>query len=250
MPSSTFRESRTDFRTYDFPLSHLGFKASAIEHIRGEPVRRIANGRRHKVVGAYYSSKNGRLIEWESRAELSGFYHAEVMPNVVRYGAQPHKLKLVIDGRAQYYTPDREDTLANGLSVVTEIKDNFEALEDRQYAEKLEYADIVYRYWGKKFLIQERSDIEAQPIFDCVRTIQAFRRTTFTAFDLTAVQESFFARTVVPLAALADRLAPARSGLPKVCAMMVKRLVEIDITKPLGDESPVRLFKTGGTHLA
>ena len=59
--------------------------ATLIERQNGAPMRHITNGRRHRLVGSYYSFKNGRSVAWESRVELRAFYHAEVDPDVTSY---------------------------------------------------------------------------------------------------------------------------------------------------------------------
>lgn len=227
---------------HNFDSSVLGFPASLYFQPGGEPIRQITNGRRSRPVGRYYSIKNGRAIPWESRNELHAFYHAEVSPSVVSYRAQPHTLHLVINGVSRFYTPDREEELATGQRHVVEVKDEFEAESDPDYGTKIEYARAVYRLSGKLFSIQERAQIEAQPLFDAVEAIQRFRRTAVTHQDIFVIREMFAGNEVLPLLTVRDAFKSVPLGFAKLSAMMVRRVLVLDLTHKLGPDTPVRIL--------
>jgi hypothetical protein len=230
------------FRSTELNSSLLGFPAILLDHPDGSPVRPITNGRRSRPVGRYYSLKNGRALPWESRNELHALYHAEVSPTVLSYRVQPHKLKLVIDGVERFYTPDREEKLVGGQERIIEVKDAFEAENDPAYAEKIEHARAVYRLSGKIYCIQERQEIETQPLFDSVELIQNFRRTAVTARDILLLHDRFAGRETLALAEVRDLFTSAPLGFAKLCAMTIRRIIALDLTVKLGPTTAVRLL--------
>ena len=151
-------------------------------------------------------------------------------------------MQLVIDGISRLYTPDREEDLVGGQRRVVEVKDEFEAESDPDYAKKLEYARAVYRLSGKLFCIQERAEIEAQPLFDAVEAVQSFRRTVVTPHDILLIHEMFAGHEALPLAAVRDVFKSAPLGFAKLSAMMVRRLLAFDLTQKLGPETLVRIL--------
>jgi len=208
----------------------------------GGPIRPILNGRRARPVWNYYSLKNGFSLPCESSNELHALYHAEVSPLVVRYRAQPHTARFVIDGRVREYTPDLEETHGCGRVIITEVKDTFEEEADPAYTEKLHVARAFYEAQGMTFRILERAEIEARPVFDSVEAIQAFRRTVITAADIFQVRSVIGSLESAPLAEVRDTFKTSALGFAKLAAMMVRRIISIDLERDLGPESPVRLL--------
>lgn len=238
MPKNEFVREELDARV-------LGFEAACITRYDRTPIRPITNGRQTKPVGRYYSLKNGGSAPWESRNELRALYHAEISTDVLTYRVQPHTLKFVIDGVARSYTPDREEKLVGGQERVIEVKDAFEAENDPDYSEKLEHAHAVYRLSGKLFRIQERAEIEARPLFDAVELIQGFRRTAVTVQDILLVQDKFSGHDVLPLGEVRDLFKSAPLGFAKLSAMMVRRILTLDLSHRLCSETSVRLVDHG-----
>lgn len=219
----------------------LGTVAEIIYRADGGPMRTIMRGRQHKAVGIYYSIKSGRSLAWESRNELHDFWRAEVRPDVIRSRAQPHTLQWVIDGQTRRYTPDREDILADGTIEITEIKNVFEAEKDPLSKDRLDFARTIYAGIGQSFRVVEKAEIEAQPQFDAIRTIQGYRRTALTDANVFTVRKLFEHRPEVTLAEVQSALSAGPHGLAIACAMMVHRILAIDLSTRLVPSAIVRI---------
>lgn len=230
-----------EFKRRQLPDNPQDVLAAIIERDDGGPMRPIATGRRRRPVGCYYSFKCGHASPWESRNELHGLYHAEVRFDVVTYRAQPHTLEMIHDGRKRKLTPDLELTLSDGRIEVIEIKGEFDALTDPDYSAKLEMAHYVYDSIGQTFRVVERKELEAQPRFKAIEEIQNYRRTAITAGDMFLISSLFKASDIVSLGDIKGAYGNAIVGMAKAYAMMVRRVIEIDITRGLNDNSPVRL---------
>jgi TnsA endonuclease N terminal len=232
-----------DYKRKLLPSRTSGVVATLITQADGGPMRRITNGRRHRAVGSYYSMKNRKAVPWESRVELHGFHHAEVDPNVVSYRAQPHTLELLSGGRKCLYTPDREDRHANGRIEVVEIKDKHKPERDPEYARKLALARQVYGSLGWSFRIVERADLQAEPRYSAVETLQCYRRTAIWPQDIEVLAALAKRGAPITLGDLCEALGPPAVGMRKVCAMMVRRYVAIELDRGLIDEAIVQLLQ-------
>lgn len=228
----------------------LGFAVTVETRKDGGPVRPILSGRRARPVWLYYSLKCGTGMPCESGNELHALYHAEVATEVVRYRVQPCTLHFVIGGRVRSYTPDLEETLSDGRVRVTEVKDKFEVDEDPEYAEKLFHAAAYYGAKGQHFRVLERPEIEARPLFDAVDIVQGFRRTAVTVEDVMRIHERFAGREFVQLGEAHETFASAPLGFAKLSAMMVRRIIALDLTKHLSTDTAIRIMTPSQRRVA
>jgi hypothetical protein len=207
----------------------------------GKPVRVIANGRRNSVVGRNYSVKTGGSHPWESRNELHDLWRAEVSTHVVEYRVQPHVLKFEIGGQRFRYTPDREDFLADNSTKIVEVKDVFEERDDPHYTMKLAHAETIYSALGWQFEIVQGAALRTTAEFATVEHIHAYRRTVVTTEDVFAVHDLFERVDAPVLSQLVSVLPFSANSLHVVCAMIVRRIVAIDLAVGLSPDAPVSL---------
>jgi len=183
----------------------------------------------------------GRMVGHESDNEKCDLYRAEVDPNVLEYREQPHTIEAVIDGNVRRYTPDREDRFADGRIQIVEVKDDFEAEADPDYTLKLEYFAEVYEHLGWSFRLTTREEIKDPATFGTVDHIQRYRRVGFTSAELAAVREIIRPVGTTTIASLSSIFEVRDAALPKLCAMMVARVLTLDLSSRLDPSSIVRL---------
>lgn len=198
---------------------------------------RIANGRRSRPVGRYASIKNGQAKAWESRPELLDIYHAEVDAEVVSYSTQPETLRWTSAGLRRQYTPDRVDNMSDGSRRFVEVKDKYVQERDPQYAEKLNEAAAIYEHFGHTLTIRDRGMILSEPLFSAVERVQAYRRALVTPAHVMVVGQ-VLGEGAMTLGDFIERLPPGSSGA-NVMAMMVRRIVSIDLNRGLTGDSKV-----------
>lgn len=204
-------------------------------------MRPIMPGRQIKAIGRYPSEKCGCSYQYESSHELHGFWHAEVDTAVQHYRAQPHTLRIEAERDPVSYTPDREDVLACGTIRIIEIKGKFEPKRDPLYTQKLEWARAIYNSMGWRFDIVERAELEAQPKFKFVEAIQAYRRTSVTLSDIDLIRNLFEQQATLPFEKVQAVFASKPVGFAKVSAMIVRRLLSIDLAGGIIGQSPLAL---------
>lgn len=206
------------------------------------PMRPVGRRRGLRPGGLYYSQKMGRLVGYESDNEKCDFYRSEIAPDVVGYREQPHTIEGRIDGKVRRYTPDREDRFADGRVEIVEVKDEFEADKDPDYFAKLTYFAEVYERLGWSFRLTTRDEIKHAATFETVENVQRYRRASFTVAEIADVQRRFNQHGQCRLTDLMPVFSSEVAGLAKLCAMMVGRILLLDIHSKLEPASTVKLI--------
>lgn len=216
----------------------------------GRPIRSIITGRKRIVTGSYPSRKAGRTFPHESMNEHAFFMHSEVDTRVVDYRAQPFRFEFVSDGAKLIYIADCVRLLEGNKVEVVEIKNDGRALRDDNYVLKLNYVKAACEKLGWTFRIVFRDELVLPTAaYANVREVQSRRLVRFDAsHGYAAVDVIHRAGGAVPLGRLAEALGDRRRGSAIAKAMMVCRLIDIDLSRPLGCDSPVRLVEQSVSH--
>lgn len=207
----------------------------------GRPIRSIVTGRRHIITGSYASRKSGRAQVFESMNEHAHFMHCEVDHRVADYRAQPFRLEMVLEGRKRIYIADCVRLTAAGAVEVVEVKGDPRSLRDPDYAAKLERVRQLCELLGWSFLTLTRQQIvEPRVRHRNVELIQQQRMTRFDERHIYEVQ-NHLARCggSAELDDLAGRLGHLAVGRSIIGAMMVARIIAIDLAAKLGPSSLV-----------
>jgi len=205
------------------------------------PIRTIITGRRRITTGVYPSTKSGRSHPFEGMNERGFFMRSEVDTRVIDYRAQPFRFEFVVDGSKRIYIADCARLLADGRIEVVEVKNDRRALKDPDYALKLAHVEQICAQLGWSFRVVLKDEIFLPAtVFANVEDVQACRQVRFDAshgYIALDLIESMGGQA--PLGALAERIGDRRVGMAIAKAMMVARLIDIDLTRPLGADSAV-----------
>jgi hypothetical protein len=207
------------------------------------PIRTIITGRRRITTGVYPSTKSGRSHPFEGMNERAFFMHSEVDTRVADYRAQPFRFEFVVGGAKRIYIADCVRLLDSGRIEVVEVKNDRRALEDPDYAMKLTHVREICSQlgWGFRAVLKDELFTPAV-VFSNVVEVQSRRQVKFdpshgyVVFDLITRMGG-----QAPLGKLAEAIGERRLGMAIAQAMMVARLVDIDLCRPLGADSIVRL---------
>lgn len=212
----------------------------------GRPIRSILTGRRVLVTGSYASRKAGRSQVFESMTERLFFMHCEVLTKVVDYRAQPFRFEFNFGGKWRTYIADCVRLLDNGLVEVVELKSDLRDLQDRDYCGKIECVRQLCNLLGWRFRIIRRSHLAKRPVR--TRNIEAIQQDRLTAFDERDVYRVMDHLTDGPATVgdLADHLGGRQTGSAILNAMMVARIVKIDLRGRLSPDSHVQLLNMEG----
>ncbi len=208
----------------------------------GRPIRTIITGRRRQVTGSYPSRKAGRALPHESMNELAFFHLCEVDTDVLDYRAQPFRFEFVEDGQIYRYIADCARLLASGQVEVVEVKSDRRALRDPDYAKKLRAVAELCEELGWLFRTVLREELVHPKAWrENVLLVQSNKSVRFESSHtyqvLAAIDRCGEDATLGDVtAALGDR----RAGEAIAMAMMVARIIQIDLSAPLSSASAVR----------
>jgi hypothetical protein len=212
----------------------------------GRPIRSILTGRRALVTGSYASRKAGRSQVFESMTERSFFMHCEVLTKVVDYRAQPFRFEFNFGGKWRTYIADCIRLLDNGLLEVVELKSDLRDLQDHDYRGKIECVRQLCSLLGWRFRIIRRPHLQKCPIrASNIEFIQQDRLTAFDEHHVYRVMDRL-ADGPSTLGDLADHLGVRQSGIAILNAMMVARIIKIDLRRRHSPDSQVQLLNMEG----
>lgn len=206
------------------------------------PIRTIITGRKRIVTGSYASRKARRALPHESMVELAFFHFSEVDTAVVDYRAQPFRFEFTMDGALRSYIADCARLLADGSVEVVELKSDIRALRDADYSKKLNAVRQMCERLGWRFRIVFGSQL-AEPAIRRrnVRLVQSQRTARYDTAHCHLALDLLERRSgEVSLAELTCALGERRLGEAIAMAMMVGRLVDIDLNAPICGSSLVR----------
>lgn len=235
-------------------LDDLLSQADAVIEQRddGSPVRKIFNGRRHMPVGLVPSVKSRRMIAWESRLERKAIRWFEVDETVVSYREQPHTLSFRLGGRKVRYTPDFEVEQEDGVTRIVECKyrDDLRKL-DPLYRAKIHHARHLYRSVGINFQIVSDMRFRMFPVWhNNARLVEKTRRLCPGPFELAALVHHLEAHAESTLRECGLVLASLDQAENRVLALIPRRIISVDLSRPVNGQTRVRLKAGYETRLS
>ncbi len=220
----------------------LAASATLVTTPCGAPIRTIVTGRRVITTGVYASRKAGRPQPYESMNERAFFMHCEVDTDVIDYRAQPFRLEFVLDGRKRTYIADCVRVLASGDFELVEIKSAPSSVHDPDYRQKLEAVREICSQVGWRFrLIFKKALTEPAAFYHNIVDVQSWRMTEYSDKDVFRIVEAVGRRPGATLGDVIQVFGSRAEGLAKLKAMMVGRIVRLDLTEEIGDATPVCL---------
>lgn len=216
--------------------------ATVVRAFDGGPLRTFSGGRSHEN-GWHISFKAGRMLHWEGETALFKLIECEGRPDVARINTESVGFEFVLNGMLVTYTIDIELVAPNGRVTLLEVKRTEHDLDEPDYRLRLAYVREVCRRCGIGFEVVFRADIFRSGIHRRNAALVASRgfvpfsdrhRSVLTAHRRTRRGETTYG-------SLAADLEPGHpvAGKAVVQAMIVSRLVDMDLTARLKDDSPV-----------
>ncbi|PVM90700.1 hypothetical protein DDF67_09735 [Caulobacter endophyticus] len=177
----------------------------------------------------------------ESMNELSFFHESEVDTYVVDYRAQPFRLEFILGGQLRTYIADCARLLSDGAIEVIEIKGDYRHTSDEHYATKLEaVGEFCHRLgWQFRIVVPENT-VAARVRHENIHLIQSRRMVSYAAshcyLALNLLQRE---NGEASLAQVARALGDSRAGTSIAMAMMVGRVLDIELDRPISADSRV-----------
>jgi len=197
-----------------------------------EPVRPTTG----RVVGYYPSTKNNRLVAWESQLEQKACALFEFSPDVVRYREQPISVYFECDGQMRRYTPDFELQLQDGRSLYLEVKP-FAKLQGRDIKRRLQQ---IARFWvlnGRQFGVITDLELYHPALQLNLKLLRAHQRAHIS--DAVRQRVEHWVGTAGPVTF--EQLAELLNSPTQVYALIVQRALHVDLFTPFSPTTTLHL---------
>jgi hypothetical protein len=206
------------------------------------PIRTIINGRSLRPTMRFASCK-ARAFAIESAAERALAFSSEADPAVATMLSQPHRLEFTTSGGAQHtYIPDMRRDLRSGVVDIIECKaDDRPDKRGPGYQRKLALAGEIYRKIGWQFRVVTFADIAVEPRYTSLIRIARDGHLKLAPQERHRATD-LLSRGPVTLGELSEAVAPGPRGKAVVFHLTCHGVLAIDLRRPLGEASLVRLY--------
>jgi hypothetical protein len=229
-----------------------GVKLEAVRIVRaknGGPIRTILQMTHGRPVGAFVSLKCGTTFPWDAIDERHFMWISEADFRVRSFLAQPFRMEFFLsDASKLVYFPDIERAVDNDIEICEIKKTAEEAKRTPFYSFKIGLARKVCAIKGWKFrIVSAEDEIHPGPLMDNVRLVRMNRFTMVTAEDYirlgdAARQSAGRLTWGEAVATLSRRDDPwCKDGRARLCALIVRRHVCVDLSIKLTQASTVML---------
>jgi hypothetical protein len=196
--------------------------------------------------GWWPSYKRRRNQHWEGMAQRNFLLSAECDLDVIWAQSEARRFEFVLDGRRRRYTSDVEMHLADRRPEIVEIKRDEDDLADEDYQLTLAGVAEICRRCGWLFKIVFAREIFASrthrknvELFQSRRFARVGRDHLRRLTEIAACDGPD--HTYGDLSAALDPNFPP-AGAAVIQALLVRRMIEIDLTQHLYPETPVRIL--------
>lgn len=191
-------------------------------------MRKVVTPSGRGIRGFFPSTKNQRMVAWESLLERDAIILFELSPGVVSYEEQP-SIELYYDGSLpRRYYPDFALTLRNGSVAHVEVKPK-KKLSNKLVYERLHLIAANYQRQSRQFWILTDDEIRKQPrlsnLTQCAYHIKAARVDQPPVWQLHELKnrEDW---TV-------EKLAKTLGGISSVFRLLASGLAFCDLSQPI-----------------
>lgn len=191
---------------------------------------------------AYLSARNwGCTVSTEAATALIAAHVDEVVTSTVRSWSEPLRVELRTSQGLWSTIVDRVRQKDDGRFQLAELKANWAGFDTARARVQTRLGTLAANALGAEYVREVPASLGSPMLRANAAFVQAYRfvptshRARYVAADLLERLGT------VSLGRLADALAPnAANGLALVCALMVQRLVSIDLETKVGRDSEVR----------
>ena len=208
-------------------------------------VRKVVTRSGKRFRGKFPSLKLNRMVHWESMLERDAILHFEYHPLVVSYQEQP-SIEIYYDkhGEQHRYFPDFRLTFRDGEDLYVEIKPS-RVLATKVVRDKLQAVAKRFEEQGRRFRVMTEDDIRRQPLLMNLQKLHASSKRAAQKMPCAQLAKTLSGGPLWKLAHLAAQLL----GVQHVLRLVQSKHLQVDLEKPLSDDSEVWSSSTqGGPH--
>ncbi|MYM84128.1 transposase [Duganella sp. FT50W] len=218
-----------------------GRTPNGLEHQRARSIVRPTGG---IMRGKFPSRKTGRMVHHEGMLELDAIYHFETSPLVAQYTEQPQTVHYADGPTLRRYTPDFELKLANGESILVEVKPHKFAYEPDTKS-KLDKVTKHFEREQRNYVILTDRVLQIEPRLSNLRRIYHLAPRLLPTY-LKCVAKLQQTQALFPIS-LGAAIAPLSHVELDPYSLLLMGLLTCDLNSPL-DDSTILILKEENEH--
>jgi TnsA endonuclease N terminal len=191
-------------------------------------MRKVVTRSGRHIRGLFPSTKNQRMVAWESLLERDAIVLFELSPGVVSYEEQPSVEIYYDDSSPRKYFPDFAVTLRNGSVAHVEVKPA-KKLKGRATRDRFSLIATQYERQARQFWILTDDEIRVEPRLSNLKLLAYHCRETLSPLHLDALLGSFEHQTSGTFASFARTL----GGPNFVYRLLAAGLLICDLNEPI-----------------
>ncbi|MGL5339137.1 MAG: TnsA endonuclease N-terminal domain-containing protein [Aeromonas veronii] len=188
-----------------------------------EPVRPTTG----RVVGFYPSTKNNRLVAWESQLKQKACALFEFSADVVSYREQPITIYFESDGQMRRYTPDFELRFHDGRSMYLEVKP-FAKLQGHSVKRRFQQVARFWEMHGQQFGVITDIELHHPTLQRNLKLLRAHQRVHVP--DEVWLRIGHWLRAIGSVTF--EQLAELLNSPTQVYALIAQQVLHVDLLTP------------------
>lgn len=204
-------------------------------------IRNPLNGARLVETDGYPSKRYRRSFSTEASVERKITHQAEVLTNYIAYRTQPLRIEVTWRGKRYSAIPDAARVMIGRIPELIEAKYDFAAFDEGKNLFQRAISECGAEALGWDYTQLTHSNLGNECFIENVTDIQYYRFNHVTLREQQIVNKVLRRHDLMLLGDLADEISScAVRGQTTLYAMMVRRLLSIDLNRPLSRSSIVR----------
>jgi len=210
--------------------------------VAGNQLRQVITGTKKHETFVYPSKRFRRVHTGDTQTELLLNMHYEVHPQNLDFLPQPCRIEGTVFGKSHCALPDFAAVDIGRAPVLGEVKGDWGGFERPSALRQRALTQKGAEYLGWDYAQVTPASIGTETYVENVREVQAHRFAHVSIRQEQSVIRALKLHGSLSVAALSRELDEGISRAQAlICAMMVRRLVEVDMRRQLDENSSVRL---------
>lgn len=203
--------------------------------------RKVVTRSRARPTGKYPSWKMGRMLQWESVAELNAMRLLDADPSVPFFAEQPLLLRYQLRGESRLHYPDQLVKRDTGSKELWEIKSERDAARE-DVAARTALLRAGLPTYGYEYRLVYAEELRRQPRLSNVLEILKWGRGAITAVERERIRALLTRAPAVTWGAAVSG-AVGRSGRQVLCRLVLEGMLAFDVNKRLALDTPFTLSR-------
>lgn len=206
-------------------------------------MRKVVTRSGRHIRGLFPSTKNQRMVAWESLLERDAIILFELSPGVVSYEEQPSVEIYYDDSSPRKYFPDFAVTLRNGSVAHVEVKPA-EKLKGRTTRARFSLIAAQYERQARQFWILTDDEIRKEPRLSNLKLLAYHRRETLMPLHLDTLLSALEPRTSASFADFSEVF----GGPTLVFRLLAAGLLTCDLNEPIQNGTAIHTTFKGAPN--